>query len=263
MHSLIYGLLSVTTKSLDFGYTGAWVYGHLTLAVIAIPLTILAFRLRWPVAVRVLLLVVAVWSGISAAIVQFVFGMNAPMTLPAEAFLKSDAPVKVLDMGCGSGRATVMVLTARPQASVTALDNWSADYIDHNSEARLLANAEAIGASGRTTVATGDMRAVPFPDASFDGVVSTYAIDHLDRAGTAKALSEAARVLKPGGEFLLAVMNGDHWTMFTYGPHFHGGGHAGDGIGRWTSKVKDAGLEVSEVGTRPWTVYVLSRKPRH
>jgi ubiquinone/menaquinone biosynthesis C-methylase UbiE len=161
-------------------------------------------------------------------------------------------------MGCGSGRATVMVLTARTQTTVTALDNWSADYIDHNSEARLMANAQAVGAGPRVTVSTGDMRSVPFPDASFDGVVSTYAIDHLDRAGTTKALAEAARVLKPGGEFLLAVMNGDGWTMFTFGPHFHG--HSGDGIARWTKKVTDAGLTVTEAGTRPWTVYILSHK---
>jgi SAM-dependent methyltransferase len=244
-------------KTIDFGYTGPWAYGHLTIALVLVPAAILAWRMHWKTWIRTILLVVAAWSAVSAAIVKFVFGMNDPIALPTEAFLKSSGG-KVLDMGCGSGRATIMVLTARPGTMVTALDNWSADYIDHNSEARLLANAEAVGAAQRVQVATGDMRAMPFPDASFDGVVSTYAIDHLPREGTTKALSEAARVLRPGGEFLLAVMNGDGWTLFTFGPHFHG--HSGDGVARWTRKVEDAGLTVIESGTRPWTVYILSRK---
>ncbi len=45
------------------------------------------------------------------------------------------------------------------------------------------------------------MREVPFAPASFDPIVSAYAVDHLNREGIDRALSEAARVVKPGGEF--------------------------------------------------------------
>jgi hypothetical protein len=36
----------------------------------------------------------------------------------------------------------------------------------------------------RATIATADMRKLAFEPAAFDGVVSAYAIDHLNRQGT-------------------------------------------------------------------------------
>lgn len=256
MHSLI---VIGSSSTYDFGYTGAWVYGHLWLAAAVVPLALGAWRFRLSKWIQIPLFAIAAWALTGAAIVGFVFRMNDTMDLPSDAFLKGQAG-KVLDIGAGSGRATVMVLTNRPGVTVTALDNWSADYIDHNSDQRLLANAKAAGGEGRVEVKTGDMRELPFPDATFDGIVSTYAIDHLNRAGSTKAMREAARVLKPGGDFFLAVMNGDMWTMIAYGPHFHG--HSGSVLPRWQKEMKDAGLTVVDSGTRPWTAYILGRKAR-
>jgi SAM-dependent methyltransferase len=56
----------------------------------------------------------------------------------------------------------------------------------------------------RVAVQTGDMRALPFADASFDVVLASLAIHNVaDQAGRAKALQEIARVLKPGGQVAL------------------------------------------------------------
>jgi len=254
MHSLIY----VTTKAIDIGYTGPWAYGHLAIAAVFVPVAILAWRLNWRTWLRFVFLAMATWSVASAAIVRYVFQLNEPLTLPTQAFLKSGSG-KVLDIGCGSGRATLAVLMERPQTTVVALDNWSADYIKGNGPDRLLSNAEAIGAEKRVETKTGDMRSLPFPEATFDGVISTYAIDHVSHADSIKSLKEAARVLKPGGEFLLAVMNGDGWTLFTFGPYFHHNPRSG--LANWKSNVEEAGLIVEEAGKKPWTVYILSRKP--
>jgi arsenite methyltransferase len=52
---------------------------------------------------------------------------------------------------------------------------------------------------------TGDMRALPLPDAAFDLVVSSLAIHNISSdAGRAAAIAEAWRVLTPGGRLAIA-----------------------------------------------------------
>jgi SAM-dependent methyltransferase len=47
--------------------------------------------------------------------------------------------------------------------------------------------------------AEGDAEAMPFPDGTFDAVVSNFGIHHVPRPE--RALAEALRVLRPGGRF--------------------------------------------------------------
>jgi SAM-dependent methyltransferase len=53
--------------------------------------------------------------------------------------------------------------------------------------------------------AMSDVRALPFPDASFDAVYSMGTIEHFDE--TVRAVDEIARVLKPGGRAIVGVPN--------------------------------------------------------
>ena len=54
-------------------------------------------------------------------------------------------------------------------------------------------------------IETADMRALPYPDATFDLVVSSLAIHNIaSNGGRAQAISEAFRVLKPGGRLVIA-----------------------------------------------------------
>jgi arsenite methyltransferase len=54
-------------------------------------------------------------------------------------------------------------------------------------------------------VQTGDMRALPFPDATFDVIVSSLAIHNIaSNADRRKAITEGYRVLKPGGRMVIA-----------------------------------------------------------
>jgi SAM-dependent methyltransferase len=53
--------------------------------------------------------------------------------------------------------------------------------------------------------AVGDVRALPFRDASFDAIYSMGTIEHFDE--TERAVEEMARVLKPGGRAIVGVPN--------------------------------------------------------
>jgi len=211
----------------------------------------------------VLIGAVTLWSFAAFLVARFGFDVNGRLPLPTQRFLAAGKG-RVLDMGAGTGRSTLMVLEARPQTTVVALDLFAESYQAHfgsaqSGQERLLSNLKAAGVEHRATIQAGDMRKLPFEPATFDAIVSTYAIDHLNRDGVTASLSEASRVLKPGGEFLLMVITKDAWLKFTFGPLLlHSGTRS---PARWTSLLQDAGFQTVEQGTRPGTLYFLTRKP--
>jgi ubiquinone/menaquinone biosynthesis C-methylase UbiE len=74
----------------------------------------------------------------------------------------------------------------------------------HNGRDAALDNAAAEGVAARVQVVDGDMRDMPFADASFDIVVSNLAIHNVpSQAGRQRSIAEIARVLKPGGRVAL------------------------------------------------------------
>jgi SAM-dependent methyltransferase len=54
------------------------------------------------------------------------------------------------------------------------------------------------------TILDGDLAAIPLPDASVDGVVTTYAISHLARDEKPAAFAELIRVVRVGGAVVIA-----------------------------------------------------------
>src|SRR5665648_1238137 len=82
---------------------------------------------------------------------------------------------------------------------------WQAKDQSGNSEAATRRNADVEGLTDRIDLVTGDMRALPFDDASFDLVVSNLAVHNIPGADDRRsAVTEALRVLRPGGRLLLA-----------------------------------------------------------
>ena len=244
----------------DFGYSAWWTHGHLIPFAVAAGIAVLAVWRRWSRWLSMAAAGVALWALAGFAIVQVVLGANRPLDLPTTAFLAAGRG-DVLDAGAGSGRSTVMVLRARPEARVTALDIYQGYFgIDDNTPERLRANARVAGAGDRVDVVTGDMRQMPLPNARFDAAVSAAAIDHLDREGIAKALSEIARVLQDQGEFLLIVLNVDGWVRLAYPMAHHGYFGHSPSADAWRERLKDAGFRVVEEGTKPAMLYFLARK---
>lgn len=242
----------------EFGYSWIVGYGLAVPLALAVALGALAVWRRWPRWVSVLAGLVAVWAVIGLFVINVVWGINRPLDLPTTRFLTSGSG-RVLDAGAGSGRAAVGVLLARPRATVTGLDIYQGFWgIDDNTPERFMTNARLAGAADRAEARTGDMRDMPFGDATFDAVVSSYAIDHLGRDERVKALTEVARVLKPRGEFLLLIVNVD-WTTWLVSPHAIAH-HPRQDPARWHELLEQAGFAVEEAGTTPATLYFFARK---
>jgi arsenite methyltransferase len=112
---------------------------------------------------------------------------------------------RVLDMGCGRGAVLVAVARRLTSGRVVGIDIWNTRDQSGNAQAVTLRNASIEGAADRVEIQTGDMRALPFPDASFDLVVSSLAIHNIrGDAERSKAVAEAFRVLKPEGRIVIA-----------------------------------------------------------
>jgi len=243
----------------DFGYSWPLTRGHLIVSVVFAVATLVAWRRRWPRWTTVMACVVALWGLAGAAIVHQ--GLDKPSPMPTPLFLPSGSG-RVLDMGAGSGRATLMVLLERPQATVTALDIYSGYFgIEDNTPERLMANARVAGVESRVEARVGDMRQLPFEDGTFDAALSAFAIDHLSADGATAALDEAARVLKPGGQFLFMGLNVDVWVRIAFPlPPGHGFWTRSENAERWRANLSAAGFEVIDEGTQPGTLYLLGQK---
>jgi len=111
----------------------------------------------------------------------------------------------VLDMGCGRGAVLTAVARRLSSGRVTGVDIWSRTDQSGNAKEVTLRNVSLEGVGGRVEVQTGDMRALPFADATFDLVVSSLAIHNIrSNPERRRAIAEAFRVMKPGGRMVIA-----------------------------------------------------------
>jgi SAM-dependent methyltransferase len=124
-------------------------------------------------------------------------------TIPAARLVKfaQIAPGQnVLDVACGAG--VVAVTAARRGAVVSALD-LSPVLLE-----RARHNAGLAGVAVQFT--EGDAEALPYPDASFDAVLSQFG--HIFAPRPAIVLAEMLRVLKPGGRIAFTTWPPEHFT---------------------------------------------------
>ena len=107
---------------------------------------------------------------------------------------------RVLDIGCGTGTFAVRIKETHPQADVVGLDP------DAKVLARAKAKAERAGIAVRFDQGFADD--LPYPDASFDRVFSSFMFHHLPAAEKGTTLAEVRRVLKADGSFHMLDFGG-------------------------------------------------------
>jgi ubiquinone/menaquinone biosynthesis C-methylase UbiE len=102
---------------------------------------------------------------------------------------------QVLEIGCGTGSVVMEAKRSQPAAQVTGLDP------DLNALERAKRKANRKKMTIRFDQGFSDQ--LPYPDQSFDRVLSSFMFHHLNDKDKEKTLEEAHRVLKPGRSFYL------------------------------------------------------------
>ena len=116
---------------------------------------------------------------------------------------------RILDMGCGRGAVLLMAAGLLHEGRAAGVDLWKSADQSGNAEPVTLQNAGLEGVAERVELQTADMRQLPFSEKSFDVVLSSLAIHNIpDSSGRNGAITEAVRVLKPGGKLVIVDFGG-------------------------------------------------------
>jgi cyclopropane fatty-acyl-phospholipid synthase-like methyltransferase len=104
---------------------------------------------------------------------------------------------KILDLGCGAGRHLILL----------AGEGFESYGLD-NSENALQFSRHNLNEKGLTAdLKFSDMTRLPYDNATFDGLISTYVIHHQTLAGMMQTMSEIYRVMKVNGEIFITLQS--------------------------------------------------------
>jgi ubiquinone/menaquinone biosynthesis C-methylase UbiE len=113
---------------------------------------------------------------------------------------------RVLDLGCGTGTLAVMIKRSRPGVEVVGLDA--------DAKVLELARAKAAKAGVELLLDQGMAYQLPYPNDSFDRVLTSVMLHHLSTDDKRRTFAEVLRVLRPGGG-LHVVDFGPPRTLYT------------------------------------------------
>ena len=162
-------------------------------------------------------------------------------------------PENIVDLGCGGGRNAGELLRRYPKAHVTAVD-----YSELSVEKAKEYNQKMI-AAGRCIVQQGDVSAITLPEGSYDLATAFETIYFWP--GLSQCFSQVAKVLKPGGYFMICnESDGTDAASLKFEKII-------DGMKNYTAEdiekaLKEAGfskVKVDHHKNKPWLT-VLARK---
>jgi ubiquinone/menaquinone biosynthesis C-methylase UbiE len=125
------------------------------------------------------------------------------LTMPEKKFkqaliaqAKVQPPMNVLDFGCGTLTLSLHLRMQNSNVAITA--------VDVDDRVLKIAHTKNENANAGIAVIKYDGIKLPFPDNSFDRVLSSLVFHHLTREQKTNSLREINRVLKPDGELHIA-----------------------------------------------------------
>jgi len=124
---------------------------------------------------------------------------------------------RVLDIGCGTGNLTLLTQSLHPDVAVVGLDP--------DPKALERAGRKAERRQTPVQLDRGFADELPYPDGSFDRVVSAFMLHHLTADVKKLTLREARRVLRPRGSLHLVDFGGEHEHSGWVARLIHAGGH--------------------------------------
>ena len=146
----------------------------------------------------------------------------------------------VLDIGCGTG--TLAIAAKRqvgPTGRVYGIDA-SPEMIDR-------ARKKAKKGQLDITFENVFVQELPFPDSTFDAVLSVTMLHHLSREARRQCLREVRRVLKPGGRLLAIDFGGPVGNRHSWISRFHR--HGKIDLNQMVPVLNEVGLHSVESGT--------------
>jgi ubiquinone/menaquinone biosynthesis C-methylase UbiE len=108
----------------------------------------------------------------------------------------------VLDLGCGTGTLTILTKQLHPDSEVVGLDG--------DPKVLEIARAKAAKAGLEISLDLGMAFDLPYPDNSYDRVLSCLMFHHLSIENKHQTLKEVHRVLRSGGEIHIADFGKPH-----------------------------------------------------
>ena len=153
----------------------------------------------------------------------------------------------VLDAGAGFGRHAFEL--ARLGANVVALDYMADEVVTTRGTFGAMVEAGEIDEARYVGALQGDATRLPFDDGSFDRVITSEVLEHIQH--DVAAIHEFARVLKPGGSFAATVPT---WfpekVNWMLSDEYHAPKSAGGHVRIYSAtelkaKLRSAGLEVT------------------
>ena len=161
---------------------------------------------------------------------------------------KLEAGQQVLDLGCGTGTLAIIAKQAQPSAEVFGLDA--------DPDMLKVAKHKSGQRNAPVKFDVGFTNKLPYPDASFDRILSSIMIHHLKTPDKIITAQEVFRVLKPGGQ-LHIIDFGKPYTLYgkILGPFLHKFEEANDNIDGKLPEIFGApGLKTEVVG-HFWTFF--------
>jgi SAM-dependent methyltransferase len=157
---------------------------------------------------------------------------------------------RVLDLGCGTGTLTLLVKRRHPDAEVRGLDG--------DPKALAIARQKASGERIEILFDEGLSYDLPYPNGSFDRVLSSLVFHHLSREDKVRTLREVARTLKPGGTLNVVDFGKPSTSVGArLAGLVHWGEHIRDNLeGRLVELLRDAGFSDAEESGRHRVLFV-------